>query len=62
MKHKPSQVWKLYKVEGDKVERLRRSCPRCGPGTFMAEHKQKDGTIRYVCGRCMFVEWVKPKA
>jgi len=61
MKHKPSQKWKSYKVEGVKVERVKKTCPRCGDGVFMAEHKQKDGSIRYVCGRCFYTEWVKPK-
>ena len=46
-KHKKVQIWKLYKVEGDKVIRLRESCPRCGAGTFLARYKN-----RTWCGRC----------
>ena len=46
----PSQVWKKYKVEGEKLERSR-YCQRCGPGFFLAEHKD-----RFVCGKCGFVE------
>lgn len=38
---------KYYKVEGGKVRRLRRFCPVCGPGVFLAEHKD-----RLSCGRC----------
>jgi ubiquitin-small subunit ribosomal protein S27Ae len=41
------QVWKLYKVSGETVERLKRECPRCGKGYFMAEHKD-----RLSCGNC----------
>ncbi len=41
------QVWKLYKVEGEAVERLKKECPRCGKGYFMAEHKD-----RLSCGNC----------
>ena len=41
------QVWKLYKVSGDSVERLKKECPRCGKGYFMAEHKD-----RLSCGNC----------
>ncbi len=41
------QVYKLYKVEGDTLTRLRKECPRCGRGYFMAEH---DG--RLTCGNC----------
>ncbi len=44
--------WKYYKVVGDKVERLRKFCPRCGEGVFMAEHKD-----RYSCGKCGYTEY-----
>ncbi len=45
-------VSKYYKVEGDKLKRLKRECPRCGKGTFMAEHKD-----RVTCGRCGYTEF-----
>jgi small subunit ribosomal protein S27Ae len=41
------QVWKLYKVSGETLERLKKECPRCGKGYFMAEHKD-----RLSCGNC----------
>ncbi len=41
------QVWKLYKVKGESLERLKKECPRCGKGYFMAEHKD-----RLSCGNC----------
>ena len=41
------QVWKLYKVSGESLERLKKECPRCGKGYFMAEHKD-----RLSCGNC----------
>jgi|ERR1700722_6770011 small subunit ribosomal protein S27Ae len=41
------QVWKLYKVEDTAVTRLKKECPRCGKGYFMAEHKD-----RMSCGNC----------
>ena len=41
------QVWKLYKVEGETLSRLKKECPRCGKGYFMAEHKD-----RMSCGNC----------
>ncbi|MGQ0534798.1 MAG: 30S ribosomal protein S27ae [Methanobacteriota archaeon] len=44
----------LYKVQGSKLERKRRSCPKCGPGTFMAEHEN-----RLACGRCGYAEFKK---
>ena len=41
----------LYKVEGNKVVRLRRSCPKCGAGTLMAQHKDRSS-----CGNCGYTE------
>lgn len=45
---------KLYKVEGEKLQRLRSTCPRCGPGVFMAEHSN-----RLACGKCGYTEFKK---
>jgi small subunit ribosomal protein S27Ae len=42
----------LYKVEGDKVMRLRPTCERCGPGYFMADHQD-----RFTCGHCGFTRY-----
>ncbi|OWP56200.1 MAG: 30S ribosomal protein S27ae [Thermoplasmatales archaeon B_DKE] len=44
----------MYKVEGEKLTRLRRFCPRCGPGTFLAEHED-----RMTCGKCGYTEFKK---
>ena len=41
------RILKYYKVDGDKVVRLRRMCEVCPPGTFLAEHED-----RLYCGRC----------
>ena len=48
------QVWKLYNVGGDNLTRLRRECPRCGKGYFMAEHKG-----RLTCGNCGYTTYTK---
>ncbi len=53
-KHESLKVWEYYEVRGDTVERKRRSCPRCGPGTMLSEHNNR----RY-CGRCGFTEFSK---
>ena len=45
-------VHALYKIEGDKVIRLRPICERCGVGYFMANHKD-----RYTCGHCGFTRY-----
>ncbi len=46
----------LYEVKGDVVERKRRSCPKCGPGILMAEHKD-----RLNCGKCGYTEFKEKK-
>jgi ubiquitin-small subunit ribosomal protein S27Ae len=45
----------LYNVKGDALERTHRSCPKCGPGTFLAEHSN-----RRSCGRCGYSESKTP--
>jgi ubiquitin-small subunit ribosomal protein S27Ae len=54
-------IYKFYSIEGDKVIKNKRDCPRCGKGVFMAEHKN-----RHTCGKCGFTEFThkdhsKPK-
>jgi len=51
-KPKRKSAWSLYKVTGDKVERTNQSCPKCGAGTFLANHKN-----RKTCGKCGYVEF-----
>ena len=41
------RILKCYKVDGEKVVRLRWMCEVCPPGTFLAEHED-----RLYCGRC----------
>lgn len=48
---KPGQKWTKYKVEGNKLVRAR-SCPRCGPGIFLAVSKD-----RAFCGKCHYTEF-----
>ena len=48
----------FFKIEGDKINRIRKHCPKCGPGVFLAEHKN-----RFSCGKCGYTEFkggVKP--
>ena len=42
----------IYKIEGEKVVRLRPTCERCGPGYFMADHQD-----RFTCGHCGFTRY-----
>lgn len=46
----------LYEIKGDKVTRTKKHCPKCGPGVFLADHKD-----RAACGRCGYTEF-KAKA
>ena len=45
-------IFTLYKLENDKVSRLRPTCERCGSGYFMADHGN-----RYTCGHCGFTRY-----
>ena len=47
-----SKKYTKYKIEGDKVTRLSKSCPRCGPGVFLMNAKG-----RLYCGKCHYTEF-----
>lgn len=56
-KNKPtSKKWKFYKIEGDRITR-ERSCPRCGPGVFLA-----NSGGRLYCGKCAYTEFSEKKS
>lgn len=42
----------FYEYAGERLERKKPFCPKCGPGIFMAEHKD-----RYACGSCGYTKW-----
>ncbi|MBI2133783.1 30S ribosomal protein S27ae [Candidatus Woesearchaeota archaeon] len=44
------QVWKLYDAKGG-LKRKNKFCPKCGPGNFLAEHKNRTS-----CGKCGYAE------
>jgi small subunit ribosomal protein S27Ae len=46
------KIHTLYKIENDKIIRLRPTCERCGPGYFMADQGN-----RYTCGHCGFTRY-----
>ena len=45
---------KLYQVKDGHIVRLRQQCPKCGPGIFMAQHKDRTS-----CGNCGHTEFKK---
>lgn len=52
-KNKPSSKrYSKYKIDGDKIERTERFCPRCGPGIFLMSAKN-----RFYCGKCHYSEF-----
>lgn len=53
---KPSQVWKVYEAKGGTLTRKASFCPKCGPGVFMAKHKD-----RVNCGKCGYTEMSSKK-
>ena len=52
-----NSISKFYKITNDKVERIKRECPRCGKGVFMAVHKD-----RLTCGKCSYTEFQKEQS
>jgi len=44
----------FYRIEGDSAKKIRKSCPKCGAGVFLADHKD-----RHTCGNCSYTEWKK---
>ena len=49
---KRKHAYTYYKVEGSVLKRTNRFCPKCGPGYFLAEHKD-----RWTCGHCGYTEF-----
>lgn len=41
-----------YEVKENSAVRKKRSCPKCGSGVFMADHKDRAN-----CGTCGYTEW-----
>lgn len=51
-KHVQSKRWLLYDFETKKSKR--KTCPKCGAGVFLAQHKD-----RLSCGNCSYTEFSK---
>ena len=55
-KNKPtSKKYTKFKIEGDTIVR-EKSCPRCGPGVFVMNAKD-----RLYCGKCHYTEFMSKK-
>lgn len=56
-KNKPtSKKYTKYKIEGDKITRNEKFCPRCGPGVFLMNSQK-----RLYCGKCHYAEFESKK-
>ena len=44
----------MYDVSSGVLKRKNKFCPKCGPGVFLAEHKE-----RSACGKCGYMETKK---
>jgi small subunit ribosomal protein S27Ae len=44
--------YEFFKIEGNKINRVRKHCPKCGPAVFLGEHKD-----RFSCGQCGYTEY-----
>ncbi len=54
-KNKPtSKKYSKYKIEGHKITRISKFCPRCGPGVFFMKANN-----RLYCGKCHYTSFDK---
>ena len=44
----------FYEVKDGKISRKNQACPKCGKGTFLANHKD-----RLSCGKCGYTSFKK---
>jgi len=44
----------IYDIKEGKVSKKRQECPRCGAGTYMAEHENRTS-----CGKCGYTVFKK---
>jgi len=49
-----SKVSNNYAVAGQELKRKNKTCPKCGPSVFLANHKD-----RVTCGTCGYTEFNK---
>ena len=54
--HKNKPTSKKYKKYDSKGKKTGKTCIKCGPGTFLAVHKE-----RVYCGKCHYTEFIGKK-
>ncbi|MDW7978493.1 MAG: 30S ribosomal protein S27ae [Candidatus Caldarchaeum sp.] len=45
-------LWSRFELKDNVLRRALSSCPRCGPGFFMADHGN-----RLTCGKCGYTKF-----
>jgi len=48
------KVWEFYRINGSSLVGLKKDCPRCGKGVFLADHED-----RLTCGKCGYTVFKK---
>ena len=55
-KGKSYAVCNVFEKQGDKLAQKNKTCPKCGPGMYLAAHKD-----RVYCGHCHYTEFLGKK-
>ncbi|MBI4449375.1 30S ribosomal protein S27ae [Candidatus Woesearchaeota archaeon] len=55
-KSKSNKLHRLYDAKGESLARKGKSCPKCGGGFALAQHKD-----RVCCGKCHYTEFSRAK-
>jgi ubiquitin-small subunit ribosomal protein S27Ae len=48
---KVKSIHTKYEISGESVKPKNKTCPKCGPGVFLAKHKDRE-----TCGKCGYME------
>ncbi|MHA1820018.1 MAG: 30S ribosomal protein S27ae [Promethearchaeota archaeon] len=50
--HRPNKS-KLWEIKDGHIVRTNKTCPRCGPGVYLARHYDRES-----CGRCGYTRYI----
>jgi len=49
-----SKKGEAFKIEGNKLIRVKKICPKCGAGVYLANHGNRES-----CGKCGYSQYKK---
>jgi len=55
-KHETVKLQNIYEIRDGKLVRKKKPCPRCGQGTWLGQHKNRE-----YCGKCGYTAIDKSK-